>query len=235
MDLVERKLFLFGGADGQVLNDIWILDIDNLSGWVKINGTAPGRCAHSSVPVGGKLYIFGGGNGIKFNKELYIFDAEGYLRSEEAKKSRVKKKIKVRQKLEFFLEQRVKNAEQPEHTEGTYSYGYGEIALWLKGLKMEQYLKHFIREEIDMDIVPQLTEDHLIRLGIDNLEARAVLCSAIQKLKLPPTTNPNKNLEPKYSSKDQELFKEEIIYLLQSVQQTIITLTNVSKMFAYNS
>lgn len=232
---MERKIFVFGGADGQVLNDIWMLDIDNLTSWIRLNGTAPGRCAHSSVPVNGKLYIFGGGNGIKFNKELYIFDAEGYLRSEEAKKSRVKKKIKVRQKLEFFLEQRVKNAEPPESTEGTYSYGYGEIALWLKGLKLEQYLKHFIREEIDMDIVPLLTENHLIRLGIENIEARTILCSAIEKLKNGQSTREELEIDSSNQNHHWGIYREQIVNLAQCLQQTTLALKTVSNMFTLSS
>lgn len=46
-DLVGRKIFLFGGGDGYVLNDLYVLEVDTFT-WAKINCTAPGRCAHSS-------------------------------------------------------------------------------------------------------------------------------------------------------------------------------------------
>ena len=73
-DVIGKKLFIYGGGDGKVLSDLYYFDIDLLT-WSRMNGTSPGRCAHSSTAIDGKLYIFGGGNGTKCFKDMYIFDA----------------------------------------------------------------------------------------------------------------------------------------------------------------
>ena len=60
---------------------------------------------------------------------------------------------------------------------------YERITEWLRNLGLERNTQHFLKEEIDMDVAPLLTEKHLIKLGVDSLSARLLLCSAIDKLK----------------------------------------------------
>jgi hypothetical protein len=48
---------------------------------------------------------------------------------------------------------------------------------------MEKYLQNFIAEEIDMDIIQFVTEDHLKKLNIDSLSARLAICAAIDKIR----------------------------------------------------
>jgi hypothetical protein len=60
---------------------------------------------------------------------------------------------------------------------------HGGISVWLKRLGMEKFTNNFLQEEIDMDILPHLTESHLKRIGVDTIGARLCLCVAIEKLK----------------------------------------------------
>jgi N-acetylneuraminic acid mutarotase len=93
--MVGRFLFVYGGGDGKVLSDLHALNVDTMT-WSRMNGTSPGRCAQSCSAFNGKLYIFGGGNGTKVFKDMYIFDAEQYSKQEEAKEAKLKKKRKVK-------------------------------------------------------------------------------------------------------------------------------------------
>eukprot|EP01114_Cavostelium_apophysatum_P024055 TRINITY_DN9285_c5_g1_i1.p1 TRINITY_DN9285_c5_g1~~TRINITY_DN9285_c5_g1_i1.p1 ORF type:complete len:312 (-),score=69.69 TRINITY_DN9285_c5_g1_i1:37-972(-) len=218
------KSVVFGGGDGYVLNDLFCFEVDTFL-WTKINCTAPGRCAHSSLHVDGKLFIYGGGNGARCFKDMYIFDAEQYLKMEEAKQAKLKNRMKVKQKLELLLEQKFhkqshnvpdrvedhhlnSHAYPNSHSNGphphspsnspTTSNNYREetelrrredprrpreIELWLKGLNFSQYSEHFLQQEIDMDVVHLLTEEHLKKMGIDRIGVRLSLCVAIDELR----------------------------------------------------
>ena len=48
---------------------------------------------------------------------------------------------------------------------------------------MSKYLPSFIAEEIDMDIIHLVTEDHLKKLNIESISARLVIMAAIEKIK----------------------------------------------------
>lgn len=123
---------------------------------------------------------------------------------------KIKNKMKVKQKLEVFLEQKFKkdskleeeaskSFERPPNetdTKGIISNAEKEeeepcepivdIATWLRDLGMEKYIEAFQREEIDMDILPDLTEDHLLRnLGVQSIGARLTIVAAIQGLANP--------------------------------------------------
>lgn len=100
----KRLLMFGGGDGTKILNDTWILDMTQLSQsvaassnpvggnsststsspnqspnllWVKITvtGTAPpSRCAHTSTLIESKMIVFGGGDGSRRFKDLYILD-----------------------------------------------------------------------------------------------------------------------------------------------------------------
>jgi len=181
-DPIGRKIFVYGGGDGKVLSDLYYFDVDQLT-WSRMNGTSPGRCAHSSTAIDGKMYIFGGGNGTKCFRDMYIFDADQYIKSEEAKMARMKNKLKVKQKLESFLEQKAKTVQQRQsELEKIPSLINLNIIGWLQSIGMEKYITNFQKEEIDMDIIHCITEDHLKKLGIESIAARLTICSAIEKL-----------------------------------------------------
>ncbi|KAL1925632.1 uncharacterized protein VTP21DRAFT_515 [Calcarisporiella thermophila] len=76
--LVDKRLFLFGGGDGPVkyFNDLYILNTETLL-WTKANtqGQPPTpRRAHSSCFYNNKLYIFGGGDGMRALNDVYTLD-----------------------------------------------------------------------------------------------------------------------------------------------------------------
>lgn len=79
MSRVGRKLYMFGGYDGdQCFNDIDILDLDTMT-WIQpeVQGVVPmARNAHTMTVLGTKLYLFGGHSGNKHLKDLHIFDTE---------------------------------------------------------------------------------------------------------------------------------------------------------------
>ena len=79
MSRVGRKLYMFGGYDGEkCFNDIDILDLDTMT-WISppVSGTIPmARNAHTMTVLGTKLYLFGGHSGNKHLKDLHVFDTE---------------------------------------------------------------------------------------------------------------------------------------------------------------
>ncbi len=76
---ISRKLYMFGGYDGQkCYNDIEVFDTDSKS-WSKpnVSGKIPlARNAHSITVVGKNLFLFGGHSGNKHLKDLHIFNSE---------------------------------------------------------------------------------------------------------------------------------------------------------------
>jgi hypothetical protein len=66
--------------------------------------------------------------------------------------------------------------------------GRVDVAAWLRGLGLEQYEPAFRENEIDAEVLPELTEAHLERLGLP-LGPRLKLLKAIKALRegaLPP-------------------------------------------------
>eukprot|EP01112_Ceratiomyxa_fruticulosa_P000175 TRINITY_DN1018_c0_g2_i5.p1 TRINITY_DN1018_c0_g2~~TRINITY_DN1018_c0_g2_i5.p1 ORF type:complete len:592 (+),score=135.87 TRINITY_DN1018_c0_g2_i5:256-2031(+) len=72
--LVGRHMLVMGGGNGRVFCDMYCLDTETLRWW-KIGFSAPPLCAHSaSLGTDGKLYCFGGGDGIHCFNQLYILE-----------------------------------------------------------------------------------------------------------------------------------------------------------------
>ncbi|KAF8522698.1 galactose oxidase [Hysterangium stoloniferum] len=77
---VERRIFVFGGGSGMTYyNDLYVLDTA-MRRWTKINyppdsGPVPiPRRAHATWYFQGKLYLFGGGNGVKALNDVWTLD-----------------------------------------------------------------------------------------------------------------------------------------------------------------
>jgi hypothetical protein len=58
-----------------------------------------------------------------------------------------------------------------------------EITNWLRGLGLEQYATAFLENNIDAEILPKLTADDLIGLGVTSIGYRRKLIDAIAALR----------------------------------------------------
>src|SRR5690349_3547584 len=76
-----------------------------------------------------------------------------------------------------------------------------DIAAWLKGLGLERYLPAFCENDVDAQVLPRLTADDLIGLGVTSIGHRRKLLDAIVALtiEMPPaaTISPR---EPRISA-----------------------------------
>jgi class 3 adenylate cyclase len=63
-----------------------------------------------------------------------------------------------------------------------------DVAAWLRGLGLEQYAQAFRDNDIDSEILPELTTDDLIGLGITSIGHRRKLLAAISALREVATT-----------------------------------------------
>jgi hypothetical protein len=58
-----------------------------------------------------------------------------------------------------------------------------EITSWLRGLGLEQFVTAFLENDIDSEILPELTADDLIGLGVTSIGHRRKLLAAIGLLR----------------------------------------------------
>ena len=58
-----------------------------------------------------------------------------------------------------------------------------EIGVWLRGLGLEQYAPAFRDNDIDAEVLPELTADDLIGLGVTSIGHRRKLLAAIAALR----------------------------------------------------
>ena len=65
-----------------------------------------------------------------------------------------------------------------------------EIAAWLRGLGLEQYVQSFRENDIDAKVLPELTADDLMDLGVTSIGHRRRLLAAIAAL-WPPEPSPS--------------------------------------------
>src|SRR6202166_4410278 len=57
-----------------------------------------------------------------------------------------------------------------------------DIAAWLRGLGLEQYAPAFRDNDVDGDVLPELTSDDLISIGVTSVGHRRKLLAAIASL-----------------------------------------------------
>jgi N-acetylneuraminic acid mutarotase len=95
--LYKNGIYVFGGGDGaQALNDIWRLDVSDMTkmSWKLISGpsSADGRSPvtgkesrpkargyHTANMVGGKLIIYGGSDGVECFNDVWVYNVETHL------------------------------------------------------------------------------------------------------------------------------------------------------------
>ena len=61
-----------------------------------------------------------------------------------------------------------------------------DVALWLRGLGLEQYAPGFADNDVDAAVLPELTAEDLIALGVSSIGHRQRLLSAIATLRGQP-------------------------------------------------
>lgn len=70
-----------------------------------------------------------------------------------------------------------------------------DIARWLEGLGLEQYERAFREGDVDAEVLPELTADDLIALGVTSIGHRRKLLAAIAALR-PATQLAAETTEP---------------------------------------
>src|SRR6476646_6216353 len=63
-----------------------------------------------------------------------------------------------------------------------------DIAAWLRGLGLAQYASAFCDNDVDGEVLPELTADDLIGLGVTSIGHRRKLLAAIAALRTEPPT-----------------------------------------------
>src|SRR5438445_9596508 len=63
-----------------------------------------------------------------------------------------------------------------------------DIAAWLRGLGLEQYAPAFRDNDVDGEVLPELTADDLISIGVTSVGHRRKLLAAIAALGTQPLT-----------------------------------------------
>src|SRR6516225_4323993 len=63
-----------------------------------------------------------------------------------------------------------------------------DLAAWLRGLGLEQYAPAFRANDVDGEVLPELTADDLIGLGVTSIGHRRKLLAAITALRAEPPT-----------------------------------------------
>src|ERR1700720_2914489 len=62
-----------------------------------------------------------------------------------------------------------------------------DVAAWLRGLALEQYAPAFRDNDVDGEVLPELTADDLISIGVTSVGHRRKLLAAIAALGAEPT------------------------------------------------
>src|SRR5258708_23168427 len=66
-----------------------------------------------------------------------------------------------------------------------------DVAAWFRGLGLEQYARAFRDNDVDGEVLPELTTDDLISIGVTSVGHRRKLLAAIAALRTePPTAAP---------------------------------------------
>ena len=62
-----------------------------------------------------------------------------------------------------------------------------DVVAWLRGLGLEQYEQAFRENDVDAEVLPELTAEDLIGLGVVSIGHRRKLLAAITALREGPT------------------------------------------------
>eukprot|EP00026_Physarum_polycephalum_P007434 Phypoly_transcript_07494.p1 GENE.Phypoly_transcript_07494~~Phypoly_transcript_07494.p1 ORF type:complete len:511 (-),score=89.38 Phypoly_transcript_07494:100-1416(-) len=179
-DRVGNHLVLFGGGNGvKILNDVHILHLDTLT-WQSpshLDNPPTARCAHTTALADEsqhQLIVYGGGDGQRRFRDLYILNVDKLLKHEMHK---------AQQQQHQRPAQNLKTHNNRPISSPASSTTSAAITTWLESIGIGQYAPHFVREEINMDILPFLTEQHLAeQLGVTTIGARLRIMRAIERL-----------------------------------------------------
>jgi SAM domain (Sterile alpha motif)/Galactose oxidase, central domain len=203
-DRVGKHLVLFGGGNGvKILNDVHILDLDTLT-WNSpshLDNPPTARCAHTTALVDEsqhQLILYGGGDGQRRFKDLYILNVDKLLKQEENKQATQHRGAPQKHKAQNDRVASTSSSHTPHVPPSS------AIVSWLENIGMAQYAPHFVREEINMDILPFITEQHLAeQLGVVTIGARLRIMRAIERLA------PNKQDRPLSRSQEVPLSRSQ--------------------------
>ena len=67
-----------------------------------------------------------------------------------------------------------------------------DVAAWLRGLGLEQYAPAFRDNDVDGEVLPELTADDLIGMGVTSIGHRRKLLAAIAALKSETASSPGR-------------------------------------------
>jgi len=81
----------------------------------------------------------------------------------------------------------------------------GDVAVWLGGLGLGQYAQAFRDNDIDGAILPELTADDLIGLGVTSIGHRRKLLAAIAALRQGPASSSDGASKPEGASPEKSL------------------------------
>ena len=87
---VGKRLLIFGGGSinetgSLFLNDILIFDTES-SRWQMAYACGPtpaGRTKHTATLIGSKLYVFGGGDGLRLFNDIFCLDIGMYMHTHD--------------------------------------------------------------------------------------------------------------------------------------------------------
>eukprot|EP01132_Coremiostelium_polycephalum_P006162 gene6162-7675_t len=102
LSLYNGNFILLGGGCGtneKILNDCFIFNPETMV-WKHFSGDnpPPQRCSHTCEVFNGKIYMFGGSDGQRYFKDIYILDTEKVLlKLENAPKKRIRLRPKPNQ------------------------------------------------------------------------------------------------------------------------------------------
>eukprot|EP01133_Synstelium_polycarpum_P020113 gene20113-24117_t len=238
MTLYKDKFIVFGGSGNNdtLLNDTFVLD-PVARCWKLFSGdNAPTlRCAHTAEIVNNLIYMFGGSDGRRYFKDISILDADKVIQKLEqmrplklsggpSEATTVSSKPPTLPPLVIQQQQPsippppqpLPSKLKPAATAQPLHPKFKHICEWLHKLNLSKYEASFVKNDITMDVLEYITDQHLQEdLKIQTLGARLKILNAIQLEK----TKGKKNV-PK--EKDEKQVMRESI---DSIKQMVDTLS----------
>jgi N-acetylneuraminic acid mutarotase len=169
------------------------------------------RCAHSANLIGDKLLVFGGGDRTRRFKDIYLLDLRDLLEGNIEKQRDMRQHPVTPTRFSAgrkpnnnkFRSNRYGYPPPPPPptnqsnpitpspvpppppaitTSPPIRSREASISSWLSSIGMGMWTDHFIKQELDLDVLPFLTEKHLMDMGVNTLGARLRLLAHIKNL-----------------------------------------------------